>query len=41
VGKLLGYAAARSAMLDRLPHHGHVLKFGRLGLSWLLHRTAS
>ena len=27
-GKLLGDAAAVSAMLDRLLHHGHVLKFG-------------
>jgi len=27
-GKLLGYAAAVSAMLDRLLHHGHVLKCG-------------
>jgi len=28
-GKLLGDAAAVSAMLDRLLHHGHVLKCGR------------
>ena len=27
-GKLLGDAAAVGAMLDRLLHHGHVLKFG-------------
>jgi DNA replication protein DnaC len=27
-GKLLGDAAAVSAMLDRLLHHGHILKFG-------------
>ena len=27
-GKLLGDAAAVSAMLDRLLHHGHVLKCG-------------
>jgi DNA replication protein DnaC len=27
-GKLLGDAAAVTAMLDRLLHHGHVLKFG-------------
>ena len=27
-GKLLGDVAAVSAMLDRLPHHGHVLKAG-------------
>jgi DNA replication protein DnaC len=27
-GKLLGDAAAVSAMLDRLLHHGHVIKFG-------------
>jgi DNA replication protein DnaC len=27
-GKLLGDTAAVSAMLDRLLHHGHVLKFG-------------
>ena len=27
-GKLLGDAAAVSAMFDRLPHHGHVLKCG-------------
>jgi IstB-like ATP binding protein len=27
-GKLLGEAAAVSAMLDRLLHHGHVLKCG-------------
>jgi DNA replication protein DnaC len=27
-GKLLGDVAAVSAMLDRLPHHGHVLKCG-------------
>ena len=27
-GKLLGDVAAVSSMLDRLPHHGHVLKFG-------------
>jgi DNA replication protein DnaC len=27
-GKLLGDAAAMSAMLDRLLHHGHVLKCG-------------
>ena len=27
-GKLLGYAAAVTAMLDRLLHHGHVLKCG-------------
>lgn len=27
-GKLLGDAAAGTAMLDRLLHHGHVLKFG-------------
>ncbi|HEX6729939.1 MAG TPA: IS21-like element helper ATPase IstB [Pyrinomonadaceae bacterium] len=27
-GKLFGDAAAVSAMLDRLLHHGHVLKFG-------------
>ncbi|HKQ09486.1 MAG TPA: IS21-like element helper ATPase IstB [Blastocatellia bacterium] len=27
-GKLLGDAAAVSAMLDRLLHHGHVLRFG-------------
>jgi DNA replication protein DnaC len=27
-GKLLGDAAAVSAMLDRLLHHGHVLKYG-------------
>lgn len=32
-GKLLGDAAAVSAMLDRLLHHGHVLKFGPR--SWL------
>jgi hypothetical protein len=28
-GKLLGDAAAVSAMLDRLLHHGHVLKCGQ------------
>lgn len=28
MAKLLGDAAAVSAMLDRLLHHGHVLKFG-------------
>jgi DNA replication protein DnaC len=27
-GKLLGDSAAVSAMLDRLLHHGHVLKCG-------------
>ena len=27
-GKLLGDAAAVGALLDRLLHHGHVLKFG-------------
>jgi DNA replication protein DnaC len=27
-GKLLGDNAAVSAMLDRLPHHSHVLKCG-------------
>jgi len=27
-GKLLGDAAAVTAMLDRLLHHGHILKFG-------------
>jgi len=27
-GKLLGDSAAVTAMLDRLLHHGHVLKFG-------------
>ena len=27
-GKLLGDTAAVTAMLDRLLHHGHVLKFG-------------
>jgi len=27
-GKLMGDAAAVGAMLDRLLHHGHVLKFG-------------
>ena len=27
-GKLLGVTAAVTAMLDRLLHHGHVLKFG-------------
>jgi DNA replication protein DnaC len=27
-GKLLGDAAAVTAMLDRLLHHGHVLKCG-------------
>ena len=30
-GKLLGDAAAVSAMLDRLLHHGHVLKCGPRG----------
>src|ERR1039458_4637378 len=34
-GKLLGEAAAVSAMLDRLLHHGHVLKCGQIGrASW-------
>ena len=27
-GKLLGDSVAVTAMLDRLPHHGHVLKCG-------------
>ena len=27
-GKLLGDAAAVTARLDRLLHHGHILKFG-------------
>jgi len=27
-GKLLGDTAAVTALLDRLPHHGHVLKCG-------------
>jgi DNA replication protein DnaC len=27
-GKLLGYSAAVTAMLDRLLHHGHILKCG-------------
>ena len=38
-GKLLGDAAAVSAMLDRLLHHGHVVKFGPptgITLMWLL-----
>jgi DNA replication protein DnaC len=34
-GKLLGDSAAVSAMLDRLLHHGHVLKCGPR--SWRTH----
>ena len=37
-GKLLGDTAAMSAMLDRLLHHGHVLKCGPR--SWRVKTTA-
>jgi DNA replication protein DnaC len=38
-GKLLGDSAAVSAMLDRLLHHGHVLKCGPR--SWRTKTSAS
>jgi DNA replication protein DnaC len=40
-GKLLGDAAAFSAMLDRLLHHGHILKFGPRRWRTKTHLSAS